>query len=156
MPFAYDLNLSANSSGSTNTEVDHILGIAGATQGYAVTGVFGNVRTGTTVGAGALRFKTGGTSSAGTAATANKRDPNNPATGSSWTTAITSAGSPIVRISVGLSQTGLQNGWVALDPELDPIRVAPGVTNKGELFSICNTATQGIDMGVVFMESGGG
>lgn len=154
MPFAYDMNLSANSNGVANTETDHMLGIAGATQGYAVDAIFGNIRTGVTVGAAALRFKTGGTSAAGTAATANKRDANSPATGSSWTTAITAAGSPVVRISVGLSQTGLQNGWVARD-DYHKIRVAPGVSNKGELFSIANTATQGIDTTVEFMEGAG-
>lgn len=153
MPFFYDLSLSASSSGSTNTEVDHILGIAGATQGYGVVEVRGCIRTGTTVGAGALRLKTGGTSAAGTAATLNKRDPSNPSSGSSWTTAITAAGSPVVRASVGLSQVGNDGWWCAPSPDA-AIGVAPGTSNKGELFSICNTASQGIDMTIAIQERG--
>ena len=153
MGLYYDLSLSANSSGSTNTEVDHILGIAGATQGFGVIEVYGSVRTGTTVGAGALRLKTGGTSSAGAAATMNKRNPTNPSTGSSWSTAITSGGSPVVRLNIGLSQVGGAGGWVALTEEA-AIGVAPGTGNKVELFSIFNTATQGLDMSIAIAERG--
>lgn len=151
MPFFYDVNASVNTNATPSTETAHLLGIAAALQGFKVQALYANSRAGTTVGGGSIRGKTGGTSTAGGATTPSKRHPNSPAAGSTWSTAPTTTGSPVVRVSVGFSQTGGQGGWIALNPD-DAIIVLPAVTNKFEVESISISASQGLDIVAEFSE----
>lgn len=151
MPFFYDAIASVTTNGTPSTESTHLLGISAALQGFKVQSAYAGAVAGTTVGGGSIILKTGGTSTAGGAYTPNKKHPNSPAAGSTWSTAPTSSGSPLPRMSVGFSQTGGQGGWIALNPD-DAIIMLPAVTNKFEVASTAVTASQAIKIALEFSE----
>lgn len=162
MPFYFDVGLAAGSTnqsyttnGAGNTETDHILGIAAATFGFSLAELIANAINFATVGGWGVRVKTAGTSAAGTAATASKRNPNGPAANSTWSTGITAAGTPLTRLAVGAPQTGGQG--VDIAPVADAaVQCAAGTGNKMEFFSIAFSISVPVHIAPIISEGGTG
>ncbi len=154
MPFYYDLNNALTSSATAGTEVDHLRLLTVASQGNCkIVGCYGTARFGTAGGA-QLRIKTFATpSTVGTAQTPAKRHPDNPVAATTAFTAPTVGLTPIVRLTVGVAQTGGMGGWVALDQDHAlTLKSGGGANGNGDVFSIANAASVTFDNTVEFFE----
>lgn len=155
MPFGYDIQRSATTNGSANTESTHLWAKTAANQEtVSILGIYCGAR-GSTAGGGQIRVKdnTGSTASGGTAQTPlakNRR--GNPAAQSVWAndaTAITPGGTLLVRLAVGFAQTGGMGGYVPITPQM-AIQMMPNATNPVdvEFLSICSSTGVPIDLTV--------
>jgi hypothetical protein len=118
MPFYYDVTRETTTNGTTQTLSTHLRVTTAAAVPAGIVGIYGDARHSTAGGGVIYGTRGGAAGSGGTAATANKKHPDNPSAGSSWlndATAITAGTSPQVQVTVGIAQTGGQGGWVALE-----------------------------------------
>lgn len=154
-PFFYDLNQSVTSNGSANTETDHLrlLTATGTAESTKIVGLYGAARHGTAGGA-QLRLKTFATpSTVGSGATPAKRHPSFPAAKTTAATGPTAGGTPTVRLTVGLAQTGGTGGWVALEPGAAvTLLQGAGANGNADVFSIANGTSVPIDFTLEFSE----
>lgn len=93
-------------------------------------GIYANARHGTAGGGVVYGIRPGTAGTGGTAATENKKHPDNPTAALAWTddtTAITAGATPQVQVTVGIAQTGGQGGWVALERDMALQMKAAGV-----------------------------
>lgn len=118
MPFYYDVTRETTTSGTTQTLVTHLRCTTAAAVPAGIVGLYGDARHGTAGGGVIYGVRPGAAGTGGTAATENKKHPDNPTAGTAFlddTTAITAGTSPQVQPTVGIAQTGGQGGWVALE-----------------------------------------
>jgi hypothetical protein len=148
MPFFYDLKRSFTTSGSANTEVSELWAKTITQQAgqLGIYAIYGSCRFATAGGA-QLKYKTntGTTASGGTAQTPTKKFDRNPAAESVWadgTTTITAGATLVVRLTVGLAQTGGMGGWQALTPQ-DAFQFQPNAASPvdGEFTTVAATAS---------------
>lgn len=118
--------------------------------------IYGSARFGT-AGGGQLRVKTCATAATGgSAVTPQPRHPTMPAAGltaKSDASALTPGGTPVVRLAIGISQTGGPGGWAALEKAAG-IHLAPnaGANGNAEIASIVNGTSVPIDITVEHSE----
>lgn len=120
MPFYYDITRETSTNGTTQTLTAHLRSVPGAVPA-GIVGVYANARHGTAGGGVVYAIRPGTTGSGGTAATENKKHPDNPTAALAWsddTSAITPGATPQVQATVGIAQTGGQGGWVALERDM--------------------------------------
>lgn len=118
-----------------------------------LVGLYGAARFGTAGGA-QLRVKTFATASTvGSAKTPAERHPNGPAASLTAFTGPTAGATPVVRLTVGLAQTGGTGGWVALEPSAAITLLANGGANgNADVFSIAASASVPLDFTVEHSE----
>jgi hypothetical protein len=146
--FVYDYNQTFTSNGSAATESDHWRFLTVAEQETAkLKDWYGTARSGT-AGGGSLRIKTFTTpSTGGTSYTLNKKNPNNPAAQTTAFYTPTAGGTPVVRLAVGLAQTGGQGGYLAPTlPDSIDLLANGGANGNLDIFSIFNAASIALDI----------
>lgn len=149
MPFFYDLKRAFTTSGSANTEVTELWGTTIANQEtVGIYGIYGACRFATAGGAQLkLKHNTGTIASGGTAQTPSPKNlRGNPAAQSSWkdsATAITPGGTLVVRLTVGMAQTGGMGGYVPITPQ-DAVQMMPNATNPVDVELTSNAATASV------------
>jgi len=155
MPFYYDINRSnVTTNGSAGTETDDLRLLTVASQGHArIMALYGAARFGTAGGA-QLRVKTFGTAStAGSAVTPAPRNPRAPAAQSTAFSGPTAGSTPVIRMTVGVAQTGGTGGWMALEPDHAIALLSGGGANgNGDVFTIANAASVVLDYTVEINE----
>lgn len=158
MPYYYDTARSVSSNGTGSTESCHLAFLTVANQAEAkIKAIYGSALFGTAGGA-RLRVKTCATAATGgTAQVPQPRNSRSPAcqlTVVNDTSAITPGGTPLLRLAVGLAQTGGNGGWVALEaPAAITLRPNAGANGNAEVHSIANAASVPIDITVEHSES---
>ena len=120
MPFYYDLSRETTTNGTTQTITHHLAGITGTQVSAGVVGFYGNARHGTAGGGVIYCQRDSAAPTGGTAATENKKHPDNPTntTGFVHDGTTISVTSLSVQMTVGIAQTGGQGGWVALERDM--------------------------------------
>jgi hypothetical protein len=150
MGFYYATNRQTTSSGSSQTEVDHLSIKPGASRCINLVQMRISARN-ATVGGGTLRLKryTTTASSGGGAQTINKKDAGEQASVSTAicdSSSITAGtGGPDILDSIGFSQTGAQGFWGAAEPN-DGYVIEAGATKSFDFFSICNGTSVPVDI----------
>jgi len=150
MAFYYDLNRALTSNGSALTESTHFrLATVANQETCRLMSLYGTCRGGT-AGGGSLRVKTWATASTGgTSQTPAKKNPNSPAasvTAFNDATAITPGTTAVVRLSIGVAQTGGTGGYVPTEKEAPIALLANGGANGNlDLLSIFNATSQAFD-----------
>jgi hypothetical protein len=139
LPFYYDLNTSATTSGTSGNSQFQTYGFTNTTnqETLNIVGVYAASRFGQAGGA-QLRVLTGfnstNSTSLGTAQTAQPRNLiRNPAAVSSWLNGPLIFNSTLTpRLTVGFAQTGGMGGWVPITPQ-DGIQATVGRFNPSDI-----------------------
>jgi len=157
MPFVYSTVPGANvtTSGTPNTEVDHLRYLTAATRQAAIIALYllGKGAGLTAISGIVARFKRFGTaSSAGGAITPAPRDPTAPAAVLTGFTAPTAGSTPTLQLAVGCGAAG-PGGWVAPNPDAAIVLVPGGGANGNvDLFSASGTASLNLEYAVEHSE----
>jgi len=139
MPFYFDVTRETNTNGTTQTLSTHLRCTTAAAISAVIVGLYGLGR-GSSAGGGVVYgIRAGAAGSGGTAATENKKHPDNPTAGTAFlddTTAITPGTSPQVQITVGFAQTGGNNGYQAVERDCGiGLKAAGGANGNFEVGS---------------------
>jgi hypothetical protein len=157
MPFVYQIARHTNdtTSGTANTEVDHLRTATGTSRQAAVTALY-------VIGKGAgltaisgivfrlRRFATAST--AGTAITPTPKDPTAPASTITAATLPTAGSTGTNQIAIGCGAAG-PGGWVARDRDSEIVLAAGGGANGNlDLFSASGTVSLSFEYALEHME----
>lgn len=132
MPFYYDVSRETTSNGTPQTLSTHLQAVSASAVSFGVVGVYADARHGTAGGGVVYVIRPATAGSGGTAATENKKHPDNPTNGTAFVhdgSAITPGGTPQTQVTVGVAQTGGQGGWVALERDM-AVQVKAGGSNN--------------------------
>lgn len=146
MPFVYHTGPAANvaTSGTANTEVDHLRTLTAAGRGARISGLYLTGKGAALTAISGIivrlyRFVTAST--VGTAITPRPRDPLSPAALLTAFTAPSVGGTPTLQLAVGCGAAG-PGGWVARDQD-SPMELVPagGANGNLDLLSASGTAS---------------
>lgn len=139
MPFYYDVTRETSTNGTTQTLSTHLRCTTAAAVPAGIVGLYADARHGTAGGGVVYLVRAGAAGTGGTAATENKKHPDNPTAGTAFlddTSAITPGTGPQVQSTVGIAQTGGQGGWVALERDMAlQLKAAGGANGNAEVGS---------------------
>ena len=146
MPFVYQIapHVNVTTSGTANTEVDHLRTATGATRAAAVTGcyVLGKGAGLTAISGIVIRLRRFATASTvGTAITPSPKDPTAPASTITAATTPTAGVTATQQVAFGCGAAG-PGGWVARDRDSEILLVAGGGANGNlDIFSASGTVS---------------
>ena len=146
MPFVYQIAPHANvaTSGTANTEVDHLRTVTGATRAAAFTGcyIIGKGAGLTAISGIVIRLRRFATpSTVGTAITPAPKDPTAPASTITAATTPTAGLTATQQLAFGCGAAG-PGGWVARDRDSEILLVAGGAANGNlDVFSASGTVS---------------
>ena len=157
MPFVYGTARHVNdtTSGTANTEVDHLRTLTGATRAASVTGIYvlGKGAGLTAISGIVVRVRRFATASTvGTAITPAPKDPTAPAAILTAFTLPTAGATATQQLAFGCGAAG-PGGWVARDRDSEILLVAGGGANGNlDLFSASGTVSLSFEYALEHLE----